>query len=306
MVTTAVTVISGKALAHRSNTDVAAAELMGAGLALIREQLSGDVVEYVVVAERCGVALGDVQWLHRVRAQRGDTAPAEYVEGAKAYYRSALPRAADVADARNFLRELRKPRVPITCGPANAMLHALFGSMRGKRREDEAAMAKLAECVDIFSPASAALGRALDLWDAVPMHPVTLALAIKRLRASKTFEPSEAELREALDKVETESARLERHTWEWLRRLRQTDALMFETDRDGWLAAHAAADSNATAEMALGDNNDTYSQAVQALWEQKYDREQERTNTRALAACARPAAKRTKRLKAKGDDDAKV
>lgn len=306
MVTKAVTVIMpGKALAHRNNT--AAANLVDAGLALIREQLSDDVVEHVVVAERCGVVLDDMHWLHRI-SDRDLPRKAEYVEKAKAYYRSALPCAARAAVAASFLRELRHPHVPITCGQATAMLHALFASMTGKLRQDEAAMAKLAGCVDIFSPASRALGRALDLWEPVPMHPVSLALAIKRLKASQTFEPSEVELREALGKVETESARLERAAREWLSRLRQTDALMFETDRDGWRAAHAGADSSATAQFGDADPDafDAYSEAIQAMWEEKYGREQAaaalaelRTNTPALAACARPAAKRTKKLNMK-------
>jgi hypothetical protein len=246
MVTKAVTVMSSNALAHRRSASVpaehnitTAAALIDAGLAIIREQLSADVVEHVVVAERCGVVIDDVHWLHRIPAH----ASADYVEEAKAYYRAALPLAAHVGDARNFLRELRHPNEPISCGQATAMLHALFASMTGKLRQDEAAMAKLADCVDIFSPASRALGRALDLWEPVPMHRVSLALAIKRLKASKTFEPSEAELREALEKVEMECARLERAAYEWLSRLRQTDALMSETDHDGWLAAHAAADA---------------------------------------------------------------
>jgi hypothetical protein len=47
-----------------------------------------------------------------------------------------------------------------------------------KRRNDEAA-AKLMACVDIFSPASNALGSALGLWKPAPTHPVILAVAIK-------------------------------------------------------------------------------------------------------------------------------
>jgi hypothetical protein len=309
MVTNAVTIMPGKALAHR-NTGSAVATIMGAGLALIRDQLSDNVVEHFVVAKRCGVALDHVHWLHLCAH-----ASADYVEKAKAYYRAALPRAAHVADAASFLKELRHPHEPITYAQANAMIHVLFASMTGKLREDAAAMIKLAACAEIFSPANNALGQALDLWEPVSTHPVSLVLAIKELKANRRFEPNEAELREALGKVETKNAGLERNAREWLTRLRQTDALMFATDRDGWSAAHAAADSAATAaaQMREADNGGAYAEAVQAMWEEKYDREQaaaaekyhrelaeqEQTNRPALAACARPAAKRTKRLKAK-------
>ena len=39
------------------------------------------------------------------------------------------------------------------------MLHVLFVSITGKRRDDEAAMTKLAACADIFDPSNNALGR---------------------------------------------------------------------------------------------------------------------------------------------------
>jgi hypothetical protein len=289
MVTTkALTVMPGKALAHRRNTD--AATIIDAGLGLIREQLGDHVVEHFVIAKRCGGALGDVQWLHRI----GDHSWA--VEGAKAYYRSGLPHAAHVAGAASFLRELRHPDAPITAGQATAMLHVLFASMTGKLRKDEAAMLKLTECAEIFSPSNNLLALALELWEPVSTHPVSLALAIKELKASKIFEPNEAELREALGKVETKNAELERDAREWLSRLRQTDALMFETDRDGWRAAHAAVDSEATAQMKSG--SEEYLAAVQAVWEEKYYREQ--TNRPALAAaCDARAAKRTRKLNMK-------
>ena len=262
MVTKSLTVIApGKTLARR-NTDTPV-KLMDAGPALVREQLSDKVVQHFVVAESCADAYGDVQWLHRIvdwkSPHQGD-----YAEQAKAHYRSALPRAASADDAANFLYDLRHPYVPITRAQARAMLHVLFVSMAsGKRRQDEAAMAKLAECVDIFSPANNVLGRVLDLWEPVAMHPVTLALAIKRLRASKTFEPSEAELREALAKVEKESRRLERNIREWVRRLQATDEVMFKADPEDWRAAHVAADYEAITCMSHESDDDAYLDALE-------------------------------------------
>jgi hypothetical protein len=301
MVTKALTVMAGKALARRSNTD--AATIIDAGLALMREQLSDNVVEHFVIAKRCAGAHGRVQWLDCI--QNWNTPHlAEYVEKAKAYYRAVLPRALHVDHAADFLRELRHPGEPITAGQATAMLHVLFASVTGKLRKDEAAMLKLTECAEIFSPANNALAMALELWEPVSTHPVSLALAIKELKANKIFEPNEAELREALGKVETKNAELERDANEWLTRLRATDALMFKTDPDGWRAAHAAA-NNAEAEafLVMLPDDEAYQTAINALHEETFDDYGDRRDAaeapKQIAACDAKAAKRTKKLNTK-------
>ena len=204
----------GKAVAHRNNTD--AAKIIDAGLALIRDNSA--TTSWSVSSSPNAAASSSTMCIGSTSATH---ATADYVEAAKAYYRGALPCAARAAVAASFLRELRHPHEPITAGQATAMIYALFASMTGKLREDEAAMAKLAGCVDIFSPANNALALALELWEPVSTHPLSLVLAIKELKANKTFEPNEAELREALGKVETKSAGLERDAREWLIRLRR-------------------------------------------------------------------------------------
>ena len=80
-------------------------------------------------------------------------------------------------------------------------------------------------CVDIFSPASNALGPALGLWEAVPGHPVILAITIKQLMAEKTFEPAEAELREALAKVKQRLLAHEHYVNQWLNKVDRADRL---------------------------------------------------------------------------------
>jgi hypothetical protein len=98
------------------------------------------------------------------------------------------------------------------------------------------------------------------------------------MRANRIYEPVEAELRAALDKVARRCLRLEHRAREWLECLRASDLMMFETDREGWLAAHAAASCDATAEMLLpGDDNanSEHQQALEAMLEQKQEREAE-------------------------------
>jgi hypothetical protein len=121
------------------------------------------------------------------------------------------------------------------------MLHYLFGAM-GKRRNDEAA-AKLLACADIFSPASNALASALGMWKPVPGHPVILAITIKQLMAEKTFEPSEAELREALGKVKQRLLAHQHYVDQWLNKVDRADEIVFAFDRVAWDAAYARIDS---------------------------------------------------------------
>src|SRR5262249_40985163 len=167
------------------------------------EVLDVDVVRAMVDADRfCteirggpegSVFLGDAgSWEKISTCER-------FLEHALPLHRSWLPSFARAHLVSQILSGITYSGA-VTQAEASSMLHYLFGAM-GKRRNDEAA-AKLMACVDIFSPASNALGPALGLWEAVPGHPVILAITIKQLMAEKTFEPAEAELREALDKVE--------------------------------------------------------------------------------------------------------
>jgi hypothetical protein len=125
------------------------------------------------------------------------------------------------------------------------------------------------------------------------------------LRAIRTFEPSEPELREALDKVEQQTTRLRHDATEWLDKLQQTDLLMFKTDPDGWRAAHAAADNESIFVMRDDDGDDpAYQVAINAIWQETWDdygsRRDEIPEQQKIAACEAKPEKRTKKLKHEG------
>jgi hypothetical protein len=137
-------------------------------------------------------------------------------------------------------------------------------------------------------------------------------LAIKQLQATQTFEPSEPELRAALDKALAKARGLERDANEWLKLLRRSDAFMFDNDRDAWRAAHAAVDANATGALMVDADASPYQQALNEVWEPKFYREnpeqleleRESEGRAALAAdapkqaaCAKPPEKRTHKPK---------
>jgi hypothetical protein len=153
-----------------------------------------------------------------------------------ALHRSWLPNVAHADEAYELLSGI-VGHSTLTPADASAMLQYLFGAM-GKRRNDEAA-AKLMACVDIFNPVSNALGPALGLWEPAPTHPVILAITIKQLMAEKTFEPAEAELREALGKVKQRLSARASWTWRWREKLDEWDRSVFECDRAAWDKAYA-------------------------------------------------------------------
>jgi hypothetical protein len=221
-----------------------------AGLALINEVLSPDVVQAMVDADRFR------RWIQDDHTYLGSDGActeirddhARFVDRATPLLRRWLPdiaRAVAVDDV--LFRILHHPPDLLSSADATAMLNYLFGAM-GKRRNDEAA-AKLIACCDVFSPTSNALGEALGLWKAAPTHPVILAITIKRLMAEKTFEPAEAELREALGKVQERLYVQEAYVQQWLARIDRADEMVFRFDRPAWDAAYATASSAAPLAM---------------------------------------------------------
>jgi hypothetical protein len=214
-----------------------------AGLALINEVLDADVVQAMVDADRfANQILNDHTYL-------GEGEPKEmflergprFLERALPLHRSWLPSYARAHLVSTSLSGITSScPCPLTQADASSMLHYLFGAM-GKRRNDEAA-AKLLACADIFSPTSNALGAALGLWKEVSRHPVILAITIKQLMAEKTFEPSEAELREALAKVKQRLSVHEHYVDQWLEKADRADQIVFAFDRAAWDAAYARAD----------------------------------------------------------------
>jgi len=216
---TNLTIISGGALRKQGKNNA------NAGLALINNVLDADVLQAMVNSERFTRQVQDAESV--------------YLEGDKVteLHRSWLPNVAHADEAYELLGGIVCARTMLTPTDASAMLHYLFGAM-GKRRSDEA-MAKLTACVDIFSPASNMLGPALGLWESAPTHPVILAITIKQLMAEKTFEPAEAELREALTKVEQRLSARRDWTLRWRVKFDEWDRSIFEHDRPAWDKAYA-------------------------------------------------------------------
>jgi hypothetical protein len=251
-----------------------------AGLALINEVLDADLVRAMVDSDR-----------FRREIQHEEASHMAF-DHAVAVHRSWLPNIVRAAQSYDLLVSIVfMPRSEVTPADASAMLHYLFGAM-GKRRNDEAA-AKLLACVDIFSPMSNALGSALGLWEEVPKHPAILAIAIKQLMAAKTFEPAEAELREALQGVRQRLTVQKEWVWRWLVKLDQIDRWVFEDDRAAWDAVYARASSSVALQMheraELGgegpsedlddDGKPEYPAgprwlALNALWEAKHEAEE--------------------------------
>jgi hypothetical protein len=157
--TEVVALSSGRAVA-RSQT-----KKQSDGLTLINEALDADVVQAMVNADRFSKQVQEAELVHLEQDQ------------VRRLHRGWLPNITRAQEAYDLLSNLSLPRDPLTQADAGAMLQYLFGAM-AKRRNDEAA-AKLMACVDIFSPASNALGSALGLWKPAPTHPVILAVAIK-------------------------------------------------------------------------------------------------------------------------------
>jgi hypothetical protein len=234
----------GGALARPKKAKPAAA----AGVALINAALSLAVVQAMVNADYFRRAMqngGDSTYLG------SDLEPiaicGRFVDRAMPLLREWLPDLARAVAVRKVLFGILYHPPELSSADATAMLHYLFGAM-GKRRGDEAA-AKLIACCDVFSPTSNALGEALGLWKPVPSHPVILAIAIKQLMAAQTFEPAEAELREALAKVHERMYVTEGYVEQWLAKIDRADELAFTFDRPAWDAAYASVDCKVVAAM---------------------------------------------------------
>src|SRR5262245_6940306 len=265
------------------------------GLTLINKALDTDIVRAMVNADRFSKQVQDAGMVHLEQDQ------------VTRLHRSWLPNVAHADEAYELLSGIVNHST-LTQADASAMLQYLFGAM-GKRRNDEAA-AKLMACVDIFSPASNALGPALGLWESAPAHPVILAITIKQLMAEKTFEPAEAELREALDKVEKRLSAIGGWTFRWRETLDGWDRSVFECDRAAWDKAYANVDSKVVLAMRewseLGcegpgegyDDDDNPLppsprwQALDDLVKAKHAAEEPQ-----IAACKTTVAKRTRKSK---------
>jgi hypothetical protein len=207
------------------------------GFALINKVLGAAVGHALVDSERFSRQVQEAESQHLK------------LDRAKVLHRMWLPNIERAVEVCDLVSSIAGPtgarRLTLTLADASAMLHYLFGAM-GKRRNGEA-QAKLMACVDIFSPASNAIGPALGLWQSAPKHPVILAIAVKQLMAEKTFEPAEAELREALEKVKQRLSARAGWGWRWLKKLDELDEMVFKNERPAWDAAY----TNVSREVVL-------------------------------------------------------
>jgi hypothetical protein len=286
------------ALARATNKPKPAA----VGLALINDILDADVVQALSDAKQMTEVVQEAPTVCYYDGRIGET----WLDNARPLHARWLKAALRAETAADLLYDVAFPRSPITPAEAGAMLRYLFAA-KGKKRGDEA-RAKLASCIEIFSDRSNALGEATGLWKSVPRHRLVLALAIKQLMAKALYEPEECELREALATVKQRLSTLGRWASEWRQRLKCVDQTVFRFDRPAWDAAYAAVDSNVV--LAMGawedDDDEPRNEALEALWERKQAAEalaeqtnkpaRAETNQATIAACAKPAAKKTKKL----------
>ena len=208
---------------------------------------------------------------------------------------------------------------PIARPQALAMTSVLFGTLNKRKAEDENAAALLASCVDMLSPMHNVIGEITGLWEAVPRHPLFVALGIKRLLASSVFAPSPSELLEAIKLAHEKIGRL---VWylECAREfLNEADEIVFLFDRPAWDAAYEKVDSNVVwavlgellgEEPAEGEEEDELDYpgsprwlVLNEMWERKQAAEAaaEKALPAREAACRTVPAKRTKRMPKRED-----
>ena len=270
------------------------------GLALMNGIFNADVMQALSDAKR----LSEEAWqAPRLCYHNGGIGEA-WLAAARPLHARWLNAAPRAAAAFRLLLDIHFELAPISQAEASAMLRFLFAA-KGRKRGDEAA-AKLAACIDMFTPASNALAEAMGLWKPVPRHPLVLALAIKALMAKRLHEPEECELREELATVRQRLDKRCARVGEWQQTLAYADETVFAFDRAAWDAAYATADSAVVLAMltAIDDDGNPATPryaALKALYEQKAAAALEQTTNRPAlaAACARPAAKRTKKLNMK-------
>ena len=163
---------------------------------------------------------------------------AKFLDRAKELRRTRLPFAAEVRRAVETMWAIVcEEGEPINHNGAIAMLTILFSSFQ-KRKLDNSATIKLHMCADMFDPINDDIGMATGLWRPINKHPVILALAVKRLIATETFEPMPNELRNAIRLVAEKLHDRLRHAQAWLDDLAQAERIIFEFDRKAWANSH--------------------------------------------------------------------
>ena len=279
------------------------------GLAQL-EEIMADIAEPLVIADRCRKLMLDGDFPYVGRAPHVDQV--RLLATAKRAHGEFLSSFAAVKHAHQVLKDIvvGAPRFPLTHVTASKMLTVLFGAFSRKRADDANSAIKLAACADMFTPVSNIVGVATGLWKPVSTHPVVLALAIKRLFARKVFEPSECELREAMQEAWGRLLTLADRSEEWIKAVARADEIIFELDRPAWQMDYANVGSSVPLMMQdeLGEDDAPTQtprwRALNELWEARYAIEEAaelarlveaESKHRRIAACKPPVAKRTKR-----------
>jgi hypothetical protein len=270
------------------------------GLTLINGIFNADVMQALSDAKR----FSEEAWqAPRLCYHNGGIGEA-WLEAARPLHARWLNAAPRAAAAERLLLDIHFELSPISQAEASAMLRFLFAA-KGRKRGDEAA-AKLAACINMFTPTSNALAEVMGLWKPVPRHPLVLALAIQALMAKRLHEPEECELREELATVKQRLDKRGSRVGEWQQTLGYADETVFAFDRPAWDAAYATADSAVVLAMLDDIAPSPRCAVLKALHEQKVAQEEEAAAALAehdrpalAAACDAKAAKRTKKLNTK-------
>jgi hypothetical protein len=273
------------------------------GLALMRKTVTG-LAQPLMVAEHCQRLANSGDYLGEGESE------SRFVEPAKVTHARLLRHAVEISAANDALWEvmLCDPSDEIGYEHAIAMLSVLFGAL-GKKKSDagdgNAAMLLMATA-DAFDPVSSVIGSASGLWNSVSKHPVVLALAIKHMLATQVFQPSPAEVRQAMTFVRQRIGVLQHWTSTALAHLDRADETLFRFDYAAWTAAYANADSSAVmsmlnmldAEQAYIDD-DGIEQPPSPRWQALHDLPQTKlaAEQRSTIACEAKPARRTSKPK---------
>jgi hypothetical protein len=224
---------------------------------------------------------------------------ARFLDRAVNVLNKLLPKIVKADEASNALQEIVYPgRETITRAMAADMLSVLFGALSKRKADegDENATMLLMECADMFNPTMDIVGSATGLWKELPKHPVILALAIKRLIAVQKFSPDPRELREAIKLAGEKVASLADYVNGWLALVDEADAIVFKFAHERWSACYGEkANIPIVGVMAARTALDIpRGEALNAIYNMRDDAEQAKSKP-AIAACAPPKTKRTRR-----------
>ncbi len=160
-----------------------------------------------------------------------------------------------------------RPDEAVTEPQALRMLAGLYGALAKRQTDARDGAALLQVTAEMFSETDTALARVINV-EPLPRHPVVLALAVKKLIATKVFAPAPSELRKALLEVRNRIVRLRCDVSPVLEMARAAERLVFQQDREGWRLPYVSGDVPSIVAVELvdyGDGQESWWSAVEAL-----------------------------------------